>query len=367
MPKDYYKILGVNRDTSEEDVKKAYRKLAHKHHPDKSGGDEEKFKEINAAYQVLSDKEKRKQYDTYGQVFEGGAQPGGGAGFGGGGFQWDFGGAGAEAGDFSDIFEQFFGGFGGASGRDREPARQARGEDIRVSLAIELEDSAFGREKEISFSREAECLRCHGSGAEPKSEIIVCDKCGGSGRIERHYKTFFGGTVVQHSACHVCHGSGKLPKHKCSDCGGVGVKKEIERLKIKIPFSIDSRDTFRVSGKGNTAPFGGKSGDLYVTVILTAHQKFKRNENDLHFDLQINFSQAVFGDKIEIPTLYGPVHLKIPDGIQSGSVIKVAGKGMPKKSGYGKGDLLIGIDVKTPSRLSRRQKELFEELKKEGL
>ena len=189
MSKDYYKILGVNRDASEEDVKKAYRKLAHKHHPDKSGGDEEKFKEINTAYQVLSDKEKRKQYDTYGQAFEGGAQPGGGAGFGGGGFQWDFGGAGAGAGDFSDIFEQFLAVLARLA-EIGEPARQARGEDIRVSLAIELEDSAFGREKKSLFQREAECLRCHGSGAEPKSEIINCDKCGGSGRVERHYRTF---------------------------------------------------------------------------------------------------------------------------------------------------------------------------------
>lgn len=364
MAKDYYKILGVNREASQEDIKKAYRKLAHKHHPDKSGGDEEKFKEINAAYQVLSDENKRKQYDTYGQAFEG-AQPGGGGGAGfEGGFQWDFGGAGA--GDFSDIFEQFFGGFG-ASGRERGAAKQAHGEDIHISLAIELEDSAFGREKEISISREAECLKCHGSGAEPKTESVSCDKCGGTGRIERHYRTFFGGTVAQHSVCHACRGAGKVPKHKCSNCSGAGVKTEIERFKIKIPLGIDSRDTFRVSGKGNAAPFGGKSGDLYVTIILTAHPKFKRSENDLHFDLHINFSQAVFGDRIEIPTLHGPVHLKIPEGIQSGSVIKISGKGMPKKSGYGKGDLLVKVNIKTPSRISKRQKELFEELKKEGM
>lgn len=361
--KDYYKVLGVSKDASEEEIKKAYRKLAHKHHPDKAGGDEAKFKEINEAYQVLSDKRKRGQYDAYGRVFEG-AGAGAGAGF--EGFQWDFGRAGGGAEEFSDIFEQFFSGFD-IFGREREATRETRGEDIHVSMTINLEDSAFGTEKEIFLTRDVECWHCHGSGTEPKTEVVTCEKCGGSGRVEKHYRTFFGGTVVRHSDCHACRGTGKIPKHKCSSCGGTGIKKETETLKIKIPLGIDSGEMFRISGKGNAAPFGGRSGDLYISVLLNRHRQFQRKGNDLYYDLSINFSQAVFGDKVEVPTLHGAVNLKIPSGIKSGRVIKISGKGMPKKTGYGKGDLFVRVLLETPAKLSRRQKELIEELKKEGL
>lgn len=362
MAKDYYKTLGVDKSASEDDVKKAYRKLAHQHHPDKKGGDEAKFKEINEAYQVLSDKQKRSQYDSYGPDFSAygaGAQGGGSAGF--GGFEWN-----VNFGDspFSDVFEDLFG-FGSRQGK-QEHARQAKGDDIQISLAIDLEDSAFGRDKEVVLSRDLACRHCEGSGAEPKTEIIQCPQCGGTGKIEVRRRTIFG-VIAQSGICSHCHGTGKTPKQKCKICSGRGIVKEKESIGFKIPQGIDTNEVFKVSGKGNTAPFGGRSGDLYVVVNVARHRLFERNGNDLYMSLPVNFSQAVFGDKVEIQTLYGAVYLHVPSGIESGAIIKISGKGMSKKSGFGKGDLLVKIQLKTPSKLSKRQKELFEELKKENL
>jgi len=364
MPKDYYKILGVNKDASEEEVKKAYRKMAHQHHPDKKTGDEAKFKEINEAYQVLSDKKKRHQYDTYGSTFEGGVPPHGGGGGGFGGFEWnvDFGNGGFP---FGDVFGDFFG-FGGARGHGREHARQTKGEDIQISLGITLEDSAFGIEKEISLEKDALCSHCAGSGAEPKTEIISCHQCHGTGQVEARHKTAFG-IIMQRAVCQECRGTGKIPKHKCKVCAGAGIKKEKETINFKIPHGIDSNEVFKIIGKGNATPYGGLAGDLYVIANIASHKLFEREGNDLYMTLPVNFSQAVFGDKVEIQTLYGAVYLHVPASIQSGAVIKISGKGMPKKSGFGKGDLLVRIQLKTPAKLSRRQKELFEELKKEDL
>lgn len=363
MAKDYYKILGVDKNASEEEVKKAYRKLAHQHHPDKKSGDEAKFKEINEAYQVLSDKQKRKQYDTYGSAFEGGGvPPHGGGGF--GGFEWnvDFGNGGFP---FGDIFEDFFG-FGARGRGQNEHVRTQKGEDIQISLAIELEDSAFGREKEIALEKNAVCSHCDGSGAEPKTEIISCPKCNGTGQVEMRHKTAFG-IIMQRAVCPECRGTGKTPEHKCKICGGAGIKKEKETISFKIPHGIDSNEVFKISGKGNAAPFSGRAGDLYAVVNIAPHKLFERSGNDLYMTLPVDFSQAVLGDKVEIQTLYGAVYLHVPSGIQSGAIIKISGKGMPKKSGFGKGDLLVKVQLKTPAKLSKRQKELFEELKKENL
>lgn len=360
MPKDYYKMLGVDKNASEEDVKKAYRKLAHQHHPDKKGGDEAKFKEINEAYQVLSDKQKRSQYDTFGSNFNaggGGAPPGGGFG----GFEWN-----VNFGDspFSDAFEDLFGFGSGAEGQRH--AKTARGDDIQVSMEIDLEDAAFGRDKEIFISKDILCRHCEGSGAEPKTDIISCPQCGGLGKTETRRRTIFG-IIAQSAICSNCHGAGKIPKQKCKTCAGRGIVKEKESISFKIPQGIDSNEVFKLSGKGNAAPFEGRNGDLYVVVNIRRHKLFERKENDLYMHLPISFSQAVFGDKVEIQTLYGAVYLHIPVGIESGAIIKISGKGMPKKSGFGKGDLLVKIQLKTPAKLSRRQKELFEELKKEGI
>lgn len=360
--KDYYDILGVQKNASDDDIKKAYRKLAHQHHPDKSGGNEAKFKEINEAYQVLSNKEKRTQYDTYGQTFEG-AGGGGPSGFG-GGFQWDFGGGFGGAEGFADIFgDMFGGGFGGARSAR---AKTARGEDIQVSLSITLEDAAFGKEKEIQLKRDVQCSHCGGTGGEPKTDIITCETCKGSGEVRKQFRTPFG-VMAQAAVCSACHGRGKIPKHKCSSCGGDGIKKETDRFTVKIPHGIETGEAFGVPGKGNAAPFGGGTGNLYVVVSIEKHPRFTRSGDDLQIKLSIPFSQAVFGDKVDVETLHGAIRLKIPAGIQSGTVIRVGGKGMPRKSGYGKGDLLVIAQVHTPERLSKRQKELIEEMKKEGL
>ncbi len=357
MAKDYYTILNVNKNASGEEIKKAYRRLAHQHHPDKAGGADAKFKEINEAYQVLSDAKKRKQYDTHGSAFESAQGAGAGAGF--GGFQWDF-----QGGDFSDIFGDMFG-FGGA--RERAGTRrQTKGEDIQITLPIILEDSAFGAEKEISIKRDVECPHCKGSQAEPKSEIISCVLCNGTGQVSKHYRTVFG-TIAQQATCTVCYGAGKTPKHICTVCRGVGTQHKTDTFKIKIPLGIDSQEMFKVSSKGNAAPAGGSSGDLYVGVSLQKHPVFSRTGNDLHYNTSILFSQAAMGDKVEIKTLYGALYLKIPAGIQSENIIKISGKGMPRSSGFGKGDLLVKVRVQTPTQLSRRQRELLEELKKEGI
>ncbi|MBI3684881.1 molecular chaperone DnaJ [Candidatus Azambacteria bacterium] len=361
MAKDYYAILGVARGASEDEIKKAYRKLAHTHHPDKKGGTEAKFKEINEAYQVLSDKMKRQQYDMYGRVFEGG-QGAGAPGGGFGGFQWDAAG-GFEGENFSDIFEDFFG-FGRQGAR--ASAKSARGEDIQVTLGVDLEDVAFGKEKEIRLKRHVACAQCSGSGAEPKSEIISCETCGGTGQVHTQHRTVFG-VIAQTGVCAHCHGRGKTPKHKCAHCHGAGIRQESDAFTVKIPAGIDSREAFRVAGKGEEAPYGGKAGDLYVIVSVASHSEFSRQGSDLYKNSRVSFSQAALGGKQEVSTLWGAITLSIPQGVQSGTVIRVPGKGMPKKSGYGKGDLFVSVFVETPAKLSHRQKELLDELKKEGL
>lgn len=359
MAKDFYEILGVEKSASEEEVKKAYRKLAHKYHPDKGGGDEAKFKELNEAYQVLSNPEKRKQYDTYGRTFEGGAPGGAGGAQGFGGFGWDFQGGGQ---DFSEIFESFFG-FGG---RGQAGRGAPRGDDIQVPLSISLEEAAFGAEKELHIRRNTACAHCEGSGAEPKTEIVSCEPCGGSGQVRKQHRTVFG-MVSQASLCDKCHGRGKVPKKPCAKCHGTGIVEHADNFSVRIPEGIESGETFRVSGKGDTAPFGGKAGDLYVTVTISSHAEFIRERENLRATISIPFSEAVFGGKRELKTLWGEIWLTVPAGIQSGTVVRVPGKGMPKRAGYGKGDLLVTVSVQTPAKLSRRQKELIEELKKEGM
>jgi len=372
MSNDYYKVLGVEKGASDDELKKAYRKMAHKYHPDKKGGDELKFKEVNEAYQVLGDKQKRAQYDQFGSAGFGGAGAGsaGGAGgfggfggFGGGqqgqGVQWDFSGGGA--GGFSDIFEDIFGG-----GSSREEAQQQKGADLKIAISIDLEDSAFGNTKEINIDRMMHCGRCEGSGAEPKTETIKCPTCGGKGTQEKFFKTIFG-VMKQQGVCDECFGKGHIPKKKCTKCNGNGVERASDKFKIKIPAGIDDGEMFKIPKKGDDIARGGLSGNLFVVVRLAKHKKFERDGNNLKLDLSIKFTQAVFGDKISIETLYKDLKLKIPAGIQSGKVIKVAGYGMPKKHGFGKGDLLVKVNINTPEKLSRAQKKLLEELKKEGI
>ncbi|MBI3671533.1 molecular chaperone DnaJ [Candidatus Azambacteria bacterium] len=364
MSKDYYKILGVEKGASEDDIKKAYRTMAHKYHPDKKGGDEAKFKEVNEAYQVLGDKQKRTQYDQFGSAGFGGAGgPSGFSGFGGGqGFQWDFSGGGAEG--FADIFEDLFG--GGFGGQREATGRQKKGADLKTHIEISLLESAFGETKEMNIHRMMHCDTCEGSGAEPKTETVKCHACQGKGAQEKFFKTIFG-VMKQQGVCDECLGKGHIPKEKCKKCHGEGVLKKTDSFKIKIPQSIEDGETFKIPKKGNDAPHGGASGSLFVSVSIKPHKDLLRNGDDLIMNLPINFTQAVFGDKVEIETLYKSVQLKIPEGVQSGKIIKVASYGMPKRSGFGKGDMLVKVNIKTPEKLTKKQKTLLEELKKEGI
>lgn len=376
MAKDYYNILEVSRESTDEEIKKAYRKLAHKYHPDKAGGDEAKFKEINEAYQVLSDKQKRAQYDRFGGAFDQ-AGAGGGQGFGGfdfSGFSNAFSGGGPGGikfefgedlgGGFGDIFGDIFGGGG------EKRNQQERGSDVSVDIEISLEEAAAGIEKEINLYLSSVCSKCGGSGAEPESKISSCKTCHGTGQIKKERRTILG-IFAQMEICRDCRGKGESPEKNCSKCGGDGKVKESKAIKVKIPAGIADSQTIRLSGQGEVGfrPAAGKSvpGDLYITVHEKPHSLFNRKGDDVYYRLGINFSQAALGDKIEIPTLRGKIKLKIPAGIQSGKIIKLKDKGISRLQGYGHGDMFVVIQVKTPEKLSKKQKEVIEKLRDEGI
>ncbi len=373
MSKDYYNILGISKDASDDEIKKAYRKLAHQHHPDKKGGNEAKFKEINEAYQILSDKQKRGQYDQFGSAFDqagGGAQGFGGFDFSGfsdafsggqGGVKFEFGG---EGGGFEDIFSSAFSG-GGRAARGRQ-----KGADIAVDVEISLEDASMGIKKEIEIYVSSACPKCGGNGAEPGSKINICKTCNGTGQVRKERKTILG-TFAQVGVCEDCQGEGKKPEKNCRQCGGDGKVKASKTVKVKIPAGIADGQTIRLSGQGEVGfrPSSEKSapGDLYITIHISRHPLFERKGDDIYYRLETNFSQAALGDNIEIPTLSGKVKLKIPSGIQSGKIIKLRGKGLSHLRGWGKGDMFVIVQVKTPEKLSAKQKQLLNEMKKEGL
>ncbi len=375
MAKDYYGMLGVSRDASDEEIKKAFRKLAQKYHPDKTGGDEAKFKEINEAYQVLSDKQKRSQYDQFGSAFDQ-AGAGAGEGFGGfdfsgfsdafregqGGFKFEFGDD--SGGGFSDIFGDIFG------GGTAKKSSQKRGDDVSVDIDISLEDAAKGIDKEINIYLSSICPKCKGSGAESGSQIKECKYCRGHGYVKRERRTIFG-IFAQTEICPECQGLGAKPEKNCSRCGGDGRTKENKIINVKIPSGIADGQTIRLSGQGEVGfrPSSGKSaaGDLYITAHVKQHHLFERKDDNIIYRLEINFSQAALGDNVEVPTLHGKVKLNIPDKIQSGKIIKLKNKGIPHLQGRGIGDMFVIVQIKTPEKLSHRQKQLFEELKKEGL
>lgn len=372
--KDYYKILGVPRNASFEEIKKAYYKLAHKYHPDK-GGDKEKMKEINEAYQVLSDKEKRKQYDQFGRVFEGGFNPGsdfsgqGGGGF--NGFNWnDFQQAGGgdfdfDIGDLGDIFEDFFGfSFGGRQGQKSEAGR---GRDIRVDLELSLEDVLKGQTKEIVLNKFLECSRCHGTGAEPGTSVKECFSCRGTGRVQEIKRTPFG-SITRWAVCPECHGDGRKPEVYCNVCNGEGRIKKEEKVNVFVPAGVDSNQIIKVAGKGEAGRRGSEPGDLYVRILIKKHKTFVRRGDDLYLSVLIKISDAVLGGEIEVPTLEGKnISLKIPAGTKSGKVFRVSGKGIPHFSGYGRGNLYVEVEIDIPKKLTKKQKEIFKNLKEEGL
>ncbi len=365
---DYYKILGVPKNASREEVKRAYRKLAHKYHPDKQGGDEKKFKEINEAYQVLGDERKRSQYDQFGHAFNSG-----GSGF--SGFQdFDFSnfrgfgtrGFKTENFDFSDVFSEFFGG----GTRTRAYTKQ-KGRDIKVDAVISLEEAFLGVSREISLKKLVKCDRCAGYRNEPGTSLRDCKACAGAGEIRQTRRTVLG-SLTQIMECSECAGNGKTPEKKCSKCHGVGIIEDIERISLKIPAGIHSGEIITFAGKGEAGK--GGYGDLYVEVHIKGHPYFEREGDDVYSKVVISLSQAALGDSISVKTLFGDTDVKIPSGVESGGMIKLQGKGMPHLGGRGHGlsagrhgDHYVKISIKTPQKLSKRAKELFEELRKEGI
>ncbi len=369
MEKDYYKILGVSRDASSEEIKRAYYKLAHTHHPDK-GGEEKKFKEINEAYQILSNKEKRAQYDKFGQVFEGGAP---GFDFSGGETEgWDFGsmwqgfsqgnnfGFGAE--DLSELFGDFFG-FESKTAKKRKK----QGEDIQVDIEIPLEDTLAPQNKEILLNKLVVCSRCGGSGGEPGTKINECFSCRGIGHVQQIKRTFLG-SITRVVTCPECGGEGIKPEKNCNVCGGEGRLKKEEAIRIFIPAGVDSSQVIKIKGKGDAGRRGGEAGDLYVRIFVKPHRVFARKGDDLYVKVPISFSQAALGGEIDVSTLDGgKILLKIPAGTESGKILRISKKGIPHFSGLGRGNLYITLEVKTPQNLTKAQKDLLHKLKEEGL
>lgn len=367
MAKDYYDILGVSKTASSDEIKRAFRKKAHQYHPDKGTGDEEKFKEVNEAYQVLGNKEKREQYDQFGSTYDdmrrngggfGGARGPFGAGAGnGGGFNgqgFDFG----NINDLGDIFSEFFGGAQGAS-RPRGPKP---GRDMELEMAVDFEEAVFGVEKTITIDIQDTCETCTGTGAKPGSAIDTCATCRGSGQVQQIRNAFLG-QIRTAAICPECNGEGKIPKERCVACKGVGVSFKRKNLTVEIPGGIQDGQTIRLSGRGEAGPRGGGKGDVYIHVRVRPSKEFQREGNDIHSEIEISMAQAALGDDVRVKTVDGEGTLTIPAGTQSGSALKIRGKGARVLSGAGRGDHIVTVRVKTPKKLSRQQKKLFEELK----
>lgn len=344
--RDYYEVLGVEREATPDQIKKAYRKLARQYHPDlnKEADAETKIKELNEAYDVLSDSDKRAMYDRFGHAGMSGAA---------GGFD-PFGGAGGDI--FSTIFDAFVGGGRGPVAGDR---RTLRGADLRYHLELEFEEAIFGAEKEISFQRLEECSTCAGSGAEPGTDPIRCPKCNGTGEIRTRAPIFNMLTVM---TCDECGGAGKKIAVPCRECRGAGRRRASRTLTVKIPAGVDEGSQIRLRGEGEGGARGGPSGDLFVTLTIKPHQHFQRNGNDIVLELPLNIAQAALGAHLQVPTIDGDAELEIPAGTQSGELFRIRGKGVPFLRGNGRGDQLIVSKVVVPTRLSDRQRELLQEL-----
>jgi len=356
--RDYYEVLGVPRTASEEEIKKAYRKLARKYHPDVNRDDptaEEKFKEINEAYEVLSNPEKRAQYDQFGHAAFDASQ---GGGFGAGGF--GTGGFGTSG--FGDIFDMFFGGSGFGFGGTR-PAGPEKGADLRYDLEIEFEEAAFGVETEITIPRTEECKTCHGSGAAPGTHPETCPQCRGTGQIQITQSTLFG-RMVNVRTCDRCRGEGKIVRTPCKECQGQGRVRVRRKIKIKVPAGVDNGSRLRVPHEGDAGLRGGPPGDLYVYIYVKPHKLFTREGDDVICEVPISFVQAALGDEIEVPTLDGKVKMTIPEGTQSGTVYRLKEKGIPHLRGKGRGDQRVKVKVVTPQKLTPRQRELLKEFAK---
>ena len=362
MAKNYYDTLGIDKKASKDDIKKAFRKLAHQHHPDKNGGDATKFKEASEAYAVLSDDKKRAEYDTYGKTFNesGGFNPGA-QGF--GGFDgFDFSGMGGAEGmefDLGDIFGQFFGG-----GRSSQTARQKRGSDISIDVEISFSEAVFGTERKVIINKTSLCDACHGSTAEPGSSMKTCPTCNGKGKVHETRSSLLG-TFSTVRPCSTCNGAGKIPEVKCKKCHGLGVNKKQEEISVRIPGGINDGEMIRLGGAGE-AIAGGSAGDLYVKVHVKKHPIFRKEGFNIIMDLNIKLSTALLGDEYDIETLDGSIKIKIPAGIGFNEILRVKGKGVPIERNK-RGDLLAKVHIQLPNKLSRSAAKLIEDLKKEGI
>lgn len=349
--RDYYEILGVQKNSSKDEIKKAYRKLAMQYHPDKNPDNKEaeaKFKEASEAAEVLLDDDKKGRYDQFGH-----AGVNGQGGFGGGGFQQ------GDFGDFGDIFGDIFGDMLGGRGRGRGGRRSTGrpGDDLQMGIDVDFSEAAFGTEKTISLTKNVKCDTCNGSGAKAGSSPTTCDYCNGHGEVRRQQGFF---TVS--STCPKCNGSGQMIKDPCGTCHGQGKKKKKVDLQLKVPAGIDQGQRLKLSGEGDAGTNGGPNGDLYVVINIRPHEIFERDEFDVHCTVPISFSKAALGAEMEVPTLSGKVALKIPAGTQSGVKMRLKGKGIQRLGGYGIGDQIVTVQVETPTKLSSEQKELFQRL-----
>lgn len=359
MSKDYYKILEVEKSASPDEVKRAFRKLAHKYHPDKKDGNEQKFKDVNEAYQVLGDEKKRKTYDQFGSAaFEnGGAGAGGFGGFGGFGPQ-GFGGVNINMEDIGDMFGDMFG-FGGGH-------RQKRGNDIRVDVTLDFLDAVRGTVRDVHLYKPSTCSGCGGSGAEKGTDMETCAVCRGRGKTANTERTIFGAVQVQ-TMCAACDGRGEKPKSPCGMCGGKGVRREEKMIKVTIPAGVDSENVLTVRGEGEAVGPAGVPGDLHVRIIVAAHPTFTRDGLDIHATVRVPFSTMVLGDAVEIDTVDGQGTLKIPAGTDGGTIFKLRGKGVPSLRGRGRGDHFVTVQPTVLKAPSRRAKKLMEELRDEGM
>jgi molecular chaperone DnaJ len=350
--RDYYEVLGLSKSASKDEIKKAYRKLVKVYHPDvsKEADAEVKFKEVQEAYEVLSDDQKRAHYDQFGHT-----DPNQGfGGFGGADFGGGFGG-------FEDIFSSFFGG----GGRRRDPNAPRKGSDLQYSMTLSFEEAVFGLEKEISIPREESCGTCNGSGAKPGTSKETCSHCHGAGQMNVEQNTPFG-RIVNRRTCNHCAGTGQMIKEKCSTCHGAGRVRKTQKINVKIPAGVDDGQQIRMSGQGEAGVNGGPAGDLYIVFQVRGHEFFERDGDDIYCEMPLTFTQVALGDEVEVPTLYGKVKLKIPAGTQTGTKFRLKGKGVKNVRGYGQGDQHVIVRVVTPTKLSAQQKELLKQFAEDG-
>jgi molecular chaperone DnaJ len=354
--KDYYKALGLERGASRDEVKKAFRKLAAKYHPDKKTGDEAKYKEITEAYAVLGDEKKKAEYDSYGHAFNSGSGGGGPAG----GFSWadfqqaGFGGGDGFAFDINDIFENF--GFGGGQ-------RAARGSDISIDLDLSFSESIFGVTRTVVLTKNSTCNECQGSGAKTGTEMTPCSTCGGNGRVHETKQSILGSFSTVRE-CSVCGGVGKIPKEKCPHCAGQGVQRVQEEISIKVPPGVQNGEVIRMTGRGEAIPHG-EPGDLYIKLHVRSHDRITRQGSTLYTTLPVKLTDALLGNSYNVETLDGTVSIKIPAGIEHGAQLRVKNKGVPANGK--RGDFMVKVKIETPKQLSRKAKKLVEELRTEGI